>query len=47
MTPAYVAKLRPITQKTSIWAQKIDALPLKIYDMISAKFLLLNSLERV
>ena len=47
MTPAYAAKLGLTTQKTSIGAKKIDGSPLKTYDILSAKFLLLNSLKKV
>lgn len=38
MIPAYVAKLRLTTQKTSVSVQKIDSLPFETYDMTLAKF---------
>lgn len=47
MTPVYVAKIGFTIQEISIIAQKVDSLLLKIYDMVSAKFLLQNSLEKI
>ncbi len=47
MTPAYTRKLGFTTWKTSVKAQKIDGLPLKIYGMAPASFLLQDSLGRV
>lgn len=47
MIPAYTAKQGFSIQKTSIRAQKIDGLALEIYNMVSASFLLQNSLRRV
>lgn len=47
MTSAYVAKVGLITWKTSVGAQKIDGLLLKIYDMASTKFSIQNSLEKI
>ncbi len=39
MTSVYIAKLGPVTQITDIVAQKIDGLPLVIYEIILAGFL--------
>ena len=47
MTPAYVTKLSLNTQETSVGAEKIDGSPLKTYGMVSATFLLQDSLKRV
>ena len=47
MTLAYAAKLGLTTQKTSVRTQKIDGLALETYDIISARFLLQNSLEKI
>ncbi len=47
MSPAYATKLGLTTQKTSIRAQKINDSSLKTYDMISASFLLQDSLGKV
>lgn len=47
MTLAYIVNLGLITQKTSILAQIIEDLALETYAMISASFLLLNSLKRI
>ncbi len=47
MTPAYIAELSLTTWKTRVRTQKIDGLPLKTYDIVSASFLLQDSLERV
>ncbi len=47
MTPAYAVELGLTTRKTSIGAQKIDGLPLEIYSIASASFLLQNNLRRV
>ena len=46
MTPAYTRQLDLTTQKTSVGAQKIDSLSLETYEMISASFLLQDSLKR-
>ena len=40
MTPAYAVELGFTTWKTSIKAQKIDDLPLEIYDMAMTRFLI-------
>ncbi len=47
MTPAYATKLGLTIRKISVKAQMIDGLPLKTYGMVSARFLLPDSLERV
>ncbi len=47
MTPTYIAKLGLINRKTSIEAQKIDGSPLETYSMVTASFLLQDSLKRV
>ncbi len=47
ITPAYVIKLELTARKTSVRAQKINSSPLEIDDMVSASFLLHDSLERV
>lgn len=47
MNPVYIVKLGFTTQKISIKAQKIDDLPLKIYRMTLAKFLIQKNLEKV
>lgn len=47
MTPTYVTKLSFTTEKTSIKAQKIDGLVLKIYGMVWVKFLIQDSSRRV
>ncbi len=47
MTPAYAKKLGLITRKTSVGAQKINSLLLETYSMVSASFLLQDSLGRV
>ncbi len=47
MTPAYATKLDLTAQKTSVKAQKIDGSPLETYGMISASFLLQDSLGKV
>ena len=46
MTLAYTAQLGLTTWKTSIGAQKINGLPLETYKMVSASFLLQDSLGR-
>ena len=46
ITPVYAAELGLMTQKTSVWAQKIDGLPLATYNMASARFLIPDSLKR-
>lgn len=47
MTPAYVAKLSLITQKTSIRTQKINSLLLETYSMTLSRFSFQDSLGRV
>ncbi len=47
MTLTYATKLGLTAQKISIGAQKIDGLPLETYGIVSASFLLLDSLEKV
>ncbi len=47
MTPAYASELGLTTRKTSVGAQKIDGSLLENYGIVSASFLLQNSLERV
>ncbi len=47
MTQAYTAKLGLTAWKISIGAQKIDSLPLETYGMVSASFLLQDSLKKV
>ncbi len=47
MTPAYTTKLGLSTRKTSVGAQKINGSPIETYGMVSARFSLLDSLERV
>ncbi len=47
MTPAYATKLGLTARKTSVRAQKIDGSPLETYGMVTASFLLQDSLERV
>lgn len=47
MTPAYIAKLGFNPQKTGVGAQNIDSLPLEIYEMVSAKFLIKDSLRSI
>ena len=47
MTPTHAAKLRLVTQKTDIGAQKIDGLALVTYGMVLAGFSVQDKLERV
>lgn len=47
MTPAYAMKLGLTTQITNIEAQKIDDNVIETFGIVTAKFLLLDSLERV
>ncbi len=47
ITSAYAAELGLTTRKTSVGAQKIDGSPLENYNIISASFLLQDSLGRV
>lgn len=47
ITPTYVAKLMFNPQKTSVRAQKIDDLPLKICKIAQASFLIPNYLKKV
>lgn len=47
MTPVYVIRLGFVIKTTNISAQKIDKLLLKIYKMITTKFLLQNRLEKI
>lgn len=47
MTPAYAVKLGLIIQKTSVKDQKIDSLSLETHNIVLAKFLLQDSLEKV
>lgn len=44
MTSAYAAKLRLSIWKTSVETQIMDSITLKTYDIISAKFIIKNSL---
>lgn len=45
ITPIYTTKLGLIAQKTSVEAQKIDSLLLKIYSIVSASFSLLKTVR--
>ncbi len=47
MTPAFAARLGFITWATNIGAQKINGSPLETYGIVSARFLLQDSLEEV
>lgn len=47
MSLIYVVKWGLTTQKTSIGPQKIDGSLLEIYDMVSAQFLLQDSLKKI
>ncbi len=47
ITPAYAIKLGLTAWKTSVRAQKIDSSPLETYGMVSASFLLQDSLGKV
>ena len=47
ITPAYATKLGLTPQTTSVGAQKIDGLSLQTYGMVSVRFSLQNSRERV
>ncbi len=47
MTLAYAKELSLTTQNTSVGAQKIDGSPLETYGMVSASFLLQDSLGTV
>ena len=47
VTPTYVVEHGLIIQKTSVKAQKTDGLPLETYNMVSTRFLIQNSLEKV
>lgn len=47
MILVYIVKLRFITQKTSNKVQKIDALVLKTYSIVLARFLFQDDLEKV
>ncbi len=47
ITPTYTTKLGLTTQKISVGAQKIDGSLLETYDIVSASFLLQDSLRRV
>lgn len=46
MIQVHVMKLNLTIWKTSIRTKKIDSLPLKIYDIVLAKFSLWNKVER-
>ena len=47
MPPGFVAKISLTPRSTTVGAQKIDNSPLEIYSIVSAEFLLPDSLERV
>ena len=47
MTPGFAAKIGITPRLTNVGAQKIDGSPLETYNMVSAEFLLQDSLEKV
>lgn len=47
MTSIYIIELGFITQKTDVNIQKINCLPLVIYKIVLASFLIYNKLKKV